>query len=78
MEMAEMNGQMTNAIQIILLLLGSILMLVTGFGFISSKYAILTGVVCFIVSVFTDEIFRKIIGVEGDQRWKSHKNTEHK
>ena len=78
MEMTERNGQMTNAIQIILLLLGSILMLVTGFGFISSKYAIFAGVVCFIVSVFTEERFRKIIGIEGNQRWKSLKNTEHK
>jgi membrane protein YdbS with pleckstrin-like domain len=78
MEMAEMNGQMTNAIQIILLLLGSILMLITGFCFISSKYAIFAGVVCFIVSVFTEGIFRKIINIEGILRWKSHKNTEHK
>jgi hypothetical protein len=78
MEMAEMNGQMTNAIQIILLLLGSILMLVAGFGFIPSKYAIFAGVVCFIISVFTEERFAKIFGIEGGLRWKSHKNTEHK
>ena len=78
MEMTERNGQITNGIQIILLLLGSILMLVTGFGFSSSKYAFFTGVVCLMVSAFTDERFRKIIGIEGNQRWKSLKNTEHK
>jgi hypothetical protein len=77
MEMTERNGQMATAIQIMLLLLGSILMLVTGFGFTSSKYAFFTGVVCLMVSVFTEERFRKIIGIEGNQRWKSLKNTEH-
>ncbi|MCP4614181.1 MAG: hypothetical protein GY845_36310 [Planctomycetes bacterium] len=69
---------MTNAIQIILLLLGSILMLVTGLGFSSSKYAFFIGVVCLMVSVFTEGKIRKIIGIEGNQRWKSLKNTEHK
>ena len=78
MEMTERNGQMTNAIQIILLLLGSILMLVTGLGFTSSKYAFFTGVVCLMISVFTEERFRKIIGIEGNQRWKSLKSTEYK
>ena len=78
MEMTERNGQMTNAIQVILLLLGSILMLGTGLGFTSSKYAFFTGIVCLMVSVFTEGKFRKIIGIEGYQRWKSLKNTEHK
>ena len=78
MEMAEMNGQTTSAIQIILLLLGSILMLTAGLGFISSKYAIVAGVVCFIVSMFLEGIFKKIIGVKSEQRWKSRKNTKHK
>ena len=78
MEMTERNGQMATAIQIMLLLLGSILMLVTGFGFTSSKYAFFTGVACLMVSVFTEERFRKIIGIEGNQRWKLLKNTEHK
>ena len=78
MEMTERNGQMTNVIQIILLLLGSILMLVTGFGFLSSKYAFFTGVIFLMVSVFTEERFRKIIGIEGNKLWKSLKNTEYK
>ncbi len=73
-----MSEQAISAISIIPLVLGSILMLVTGLGFISSKYAFFTGVVCLIVSVFTEERFRKIIGIEGNQRWKSLKNTEHK
>lgn len=46
-------------ISIILLLLGSISMLVIGFGFISSKYIFVVGVVCFITPVFIDRIFKK-------------------
>jgi hypothetical protein len=76
--MTERNGQMTNAIQIILLLLGSILMLVTGLGFTSSKYAFFIGVVCLMVSVFIEGKSRKIIGFEGNQQWKSLKSAEHK
>lgn len=59
MEMAEMNGQTISAIPIILMLLGSILMLAAGFGFISSNNAIFAGVACFIVSVFIERIFKK-------------------
>jgi hypothetical protein len=59
MEMAEMHEQMISAIPIILMLLGSILMLAAGFGFISSNNAIFAGVVCFIVSAFIEGIFKK-------------------
>ena len=54
-----MSQQKISFISIILLLLGSILMLVLGFGLISSKLAIVAGVVCFITSVFIDGIFKK-------------------
>ncbi len=73
-----MHRSTTGFISIILLLLGSMLMLIKGFGFISSKYAIVAGVVCFIVSMFLEGIFKKIIGVKSEQRWKSRKNTKHK
>jgi hypothetical protein len=59
MEMGEMNEPTINAISIILLLLGSLFMLTTGFGLIPLKYAISTGVLCFIVSAFTGRIFKK-------------------
>jgi uncharacterized membrane protein len=59
MEMAEMREQVISAIPIILLLLGSILMLAAGLGFISSNNAIFAGVVCFIVCAFIEGIFKK-------------------
>ena len=49
-----MHRSTTGFISIILLLLGSMLMLIKGFGFISSKYAIVAGVLCFIISVFIE------------------------
>jgi len=58
--MAEMSQQTISFISIILLLLGSILMLVLGFGLISSKLAIVAGVVCFIASVSVEKIFMKV------------------
>jgi len=61
MEMAEMHEQAISAIPIILMLLGSILMLAAGLGFISSNNAIFAGVVCFIVSAFIEGILRKKI-----------------
>ena len=76
--MTKRNGQMTHFIQIILLLLGSILMLVMGLGFTSSKYAFFIGVVCLIVSVFIEGKSRKMNGIEGNQLWKSLKSTKHK
>ena len=54
-----MSQQTISFISIILLLLGSILMLVLGFGYISSKLAIVAGVVCLIISVFIDVILKK-------------------
>ena len=54
-----MNGQTISAIPIILMLLGSILMLAAGLGFISSNNAIFAGVACFIVSAFIERIFKK-------------------
>jgi hypothetical protein len=45
-----MQEQTTNIIEIILLLLGSILMLVTGLGFISSKYFVVAGIAYFILA----------------------------
>jgi uncharacterized membrane protein len=59
MEMAKMREQMISAIPIILLLLGSILMLAVGLGFISSNNAIFAGVACFIVCAFIEGIFKK-------------------
>jgi len=55
-----MSQQTISFISIILLLLGSILMLVLGFGLISSKLAIVAGVVCFIASVSVEKIFMKV------------------
>jgi len=59
MEMAEMHEQAISAIPIILMLLGSILMLAAGLGFISSNNAIFAGVTCFIASAFIEGIFKK-------------------
>ena len=54
-----MHQQTTSFISIILLLLGSILLLTAGLGFISSKLVIAAGVVCFIIFVFIDVILKK-------------------
>ena len=56
--MAEMSEQAISAISIIPLVLGSILMLAAGFGFISN-YVIFAGVVCFIVSAVIGGISKK-------------------
>ena len=56
-----MHEQAISAIPIILMLLGSILMLAAGLGFISSNNAIFAGVVCFIVSAFIEGILKKKI-----------------
>ena len=77
-ETAEMSKQTISAISIILLLLGSILLLATGSGLISSKYPIVAGLVCLIAFVFIEVISQKKIGVKSYQRWKSHKNIKHK
>ena len=53
-----MSEQAISAISIIPLVLGSILMLAAGFGFLSN-HVIFAGVVCFIVSVFINRISKK-------------------
>ncbi|MCP4610347.1 MAG: hypothetical protein GY845_16675 [Planctomycetes bacterium] len=73
-----MSKQTISAISIIPLLLGSILMLATGFGFISSKYSFVAGLACFVVFAFTESISGKIIGIKINQLWKSHKNIKQK
>ena len=65
-----------NFISIILLLFGSILMLVTGFGLISLEYQNL-GLLCYIVFVCI-EIKLRISIKKSEQGWKSHKITKHK
>ena len=54
-----MHEQAISAIPIILMLLGSILILATGLGFISSNNAIFAGVACCIASAFIEGIFKK-------------------
>jgi hypothetical protein len=49
----------TGFISIILLLLGAVLMLARGFGFILSKYAFFAGLGCVIISAFIDVILKK-------------------
>ena len=73
-----MNRQTINAISIIPLSLGSVLMLATGFGLISSRYLIAAGLASFVVFVFIEVISGKIIGIKSDQLWKSHKNLKQK
>ena len=59
MEVTEMKEQTTSIISIILLLLGSILFLVIGFGLISSQYVFAAAVLCFIISAFINIIMQK-------------------
>jgi hypothetical protein len=77
-EMTGMSKQTKDAISIIPLLLGSLLMLAAGFRFISSKHIFFAGLVCFIVFAFIEGISRKRINVKREQGWKSHQNIEHK
>ena len=56
-----MQEQTTSIISIILLLLGSVLMLVIGFGYISSKYVFVAGAIYFLLSVlFIGGILKKV------------------
>ena len=73
-----MSEQTKGAISIIPLLLGSILMLASGFRFISSKYFFFVGLVCFIVFAFIEVISSEKINVKSEQGWKSRKNTTQK
>jgi hypothetical protein len=54
-----MSKQTISAISIISLLLGSILMLAAGSGYVSSKYPFLAGLICFIVFGFVEVVSRK-------------------
>ena len=55
----KLDKRMIKLISAILLLLGSMLMLATGIGIVSSKYLIAAGLGCYIVSVYLDGIFSK-------------------
>ncbi|MCP4609466.1 MAG: hypothetical protein GY845_12200 [Planctomycetes bacterium] len=54
-----MSKQTKDAISIIPLLLGSILLLAVGFGFILSKNVLLVGILCIIVYALIEGIFKK-------------------
>ncbi|MCP4611869.1 MAG: hypothetical protein GY845_24465 [Planctomycetes bacterium] len=54
-----MSEQTKDAISIVPLLLGSILLIAVGFGFISSNNVLLVGIFCFIVSALIGRIFKK-------------------
>ncbi len=58
-EITGMSEQTKGAISIIPLLLGSILLMAVGFGFISSNNVLLVGILCFIVSALIGGIFKK-------------------
>ena len=57
-----MSEQTTDALSIVALMLGSMLMLAAGFGVTSSNNVFLAGVVCFIVSVSITRILKKTRG----------------
>ena len=57
-----MSKQTTDALSIVALMLGSMLMLAAGFGVTSSNNVLLAGVVCFIVSVSITRILKKTRG----------------
>ncbi|MBN1805831.1 MAG: hypothetical protein JW837_11315 [Sedimentisphaerales bacterium] len=63
-----MNGYIADAISIVPLSLGSILMLACGSGFISSKYGMLAGLLCFVVSALIEVIFKKKFDVTDERR----------
>ncbi len=73
-----MSKQTIDAISLIPLLIGTILMLATGSGLILAKYPFVAGIVCLIVYAFIEVKSRKIIVIKSNQRWKSQKKTKHK
>ena len=73
-----MSKQTINAISIIPLLIGSLLMLAKGFGLISSKYLVVAGLACFAVFVFIEVISGEIISIKIKQLWKLHKVIKQK
>jgi len=63
-----MSERKKDAISIIPLSLGSMLMLASGSGFITSRYSILAGIFCFMVSGFVEIVFKNKCRVKSDQR----------
>ena len=63
-----MSERKIDTISIIPLSLGSILMLASGAGLITSRYFILAGLLCFIVSGLVEITFKKKLGVKSDQQ----------
>ena len=63
-----MNEYIADAISLVPLLLGSILMLACGSGFISSKYGLLAGLLCFLISALIEGIFKKKFNVKDERR----------
>jgi len=58
-EVGEMSEKTICAVSVASLAIGSILMLIAGLGFTSSKAAIPAGAVCFIASVLIGRVFGK-------------------
>ena len=63
-----MSERIMDIISIVPLLLGSVLLLAYGTGFISSKYPVLAGLLCFVVSGLIELIFKKKFGMKNGQR----------
>jgi hypothetical protein len=63
-----MSKHIIDIFSIVPLSLGSIIMLASGSGFISSRYAIVAGLLCFIFSALIEGVFKKKYGVKNDQR----------
>ena len=59
-----MSEQIIDAFSIVPLSLGSILMLASGSGFISSRYAIVAGLLCFTVSALVEGISKRKFGIK--------------
>jgi hypothetical protein len=66
--MIEMSEQLIDVISIIPLLFGSLLMLASGAGFISSRYSLLAGLLCFLLYGLIEGIFKRKFGVKRDRQ----------
>ena len=77
-ELVEMSELIIDIISIIPLLLGSVLMLASGTGFISSRYPVLIGLLSFMVSGFVGIIFKKKFMMKSGWLWRFHKNIKKK
>lgn len=62
-----MSEQLIDVISIIPLSFGSLLMLASGSGFISSRYFLLAGLLCFLLYALIEGIFKKKFGVKNDR-----------